>query len=693
MSHTRLSDESTSPPGVIGLDHPASRDPAVVGAKAAALAVARGAGLPALYGFVVSTAATSTWRGADPPDILSQQLKRAWRHLGGAGSRSLIVRSSSPHEDGETSSMAGQFTSVLDVDGWDDLLAAVQEVIDSGHGAPMAVLVQRQLRPAWGGVLFGADPVTGSRDRLVVACVPGGPDQLVSGSISGGQFSLSPRGRLLETTGDVPGAVRARSVRRSLAQLAHDAAELFGGPQDIEWALEHDGRLVLLQSRPITTVGAEAQAATGPVLGPGPLAETFPVALSPLEEDLWIPPLRDGLRIALELLGATSARRLGASPVVVALGGRPAVDLELLGLSPVRRPWYARLDPRPPARQALAAWRVGRLRAALPSLAGDILREIDTDLRSVPRLDTLTSADLLGLMERSAEALRSLHGYEVLAGQLLSADTTAPTAASRALAVLSTARGVGAEVDDESLLAENPVLLSLLPPRIGTPPALPAAPTGPRAAASSTEADPDDPATRREALRLRVRWVQELTARAALALGAELVRRGVLADPADVRDLSLDDLHAALAGQLSAREVRAVVETPLPRAFRQAGDVIVPVAAENTRRGGGGGRGAGGGRGMGRVHDGTGTPSEGAVLVVEHLDPSLAPLLPGLAGLVAETGSVLSHLAILAREYGVPTVVDLAGARERYPAGTWVVVDGATGEVSPVESEEWRGAA
>jgi phosphoenolpyruvate synthase/pyruvate phosphate dikinase len=172
MSHARLSDESTSPPGVLGLDHPASRDPSVVGAKAAALSVARNAGMPALYGFVVSTTATATWQNARPPDLLTQQLRRAWRHLGGAGSRPLIVRSSSPDEDGQTSSMAGRFTSVLDVTSWDALLAAAHEVIDSGHGAPIAVLVQRQLQPAWGGVLFGADPVTGSRDRLVVACVP-----------------------------------------------------------------------------------------------------------------------------------------------------------------------------------------------------------------------------------------------------------------------------------------------------------------------------------------------------------------------------------------------------------------------------------------------------------------------------------------------------------------------------------------
>lgn len=79
------------------------------------------------------------------------------------------------------------------------------------------------------------------------------------------------------------------------------------------------------------------------------------------------------------------------------------------------------------------------------------------------------------------------------------------------------------------------------------------------------------------------------------------------------------------------------------------------------------------------------------MLVVRTLDPGLAPLLPLLAGLVAETGSLLSHLAILARELGVPTVVGVADAIARFPAGTVVVVDGATGEVSRLDDE--RGAA
>jgi pyruvate,water dikinase len=80
------------------------------------------------------------------------------------------------------------------------------------------------------------------------------------------------------------------------------------------------------------------------------------------------------------------------------------------------------------------------------------------------------------------------------------------------------------------------------------------------------------------------------------------------------------------------------------------------------------------------------------VLVVRTLEPELASLLPGLAGLVAETGSTLSHLAILAREYGVPTVVAVPDALERYPAGAVVLVDGGTGEVKAVESSEPAGA-
>ena len=704
----------TVPPPVLGLNNPTGRDPAVAGAKAAALAVARRAGLPVLDGFVipvgVATEVAAAARGAPLPDTIAGPLRAAWAELVPPGDP-VVVRSSSPHEDGSTSSMAGQFHSLLDVGGWAELLAAVDEVVASAGGAPMAVLVQPFVRPVFGGVLFGADPVTGRSDRLVVSAVPGGPHRLVSGEVDGTQLTMSPRGRLLDHDGTVDGRRFGRSTRRRLAGLARDAARVFGGPQDIEWAVL-DGRLLLLQSRPITTLGPEVQPG-GPIFGPGPVAETFPAPLSPLEDDLWIPPLRTGLRRALALTGMVSRRQLRDSPVVVTVHGHVAADLDLLGLAPRRRSLWRRLDPRGPARRLGAAWRVGRLRAALPGLATDLLATVDAHLAEVPALDTLTPPDLVRLLNRAGDELISLHGYEVLAGQLLDAGDDSPTGASAALRTLAEVRAADPDAPDDELLARHPVLLALLPPAIEPERALPPAPAllG-RPAGGGVRIGDDgrvDPGVVREALRLRIRWIHELAARAALAIGEELSRRGVLADPSEVRYLRMADVRDAVVGR-TPRVVRPVNgAAPLPAAFRLAGDegdeVVVPVAQSSD----GAGHGAGGGRGSGPVHNGppvtdtagvaagaggaTGSElPDGAVLVVPTLDPSLAPLLPRLGGLVAETGSVLSHLAILAREYGVPTVVGLAGATERFADGTWVVVDGTTGQVDPLGDEEWRAA-
>ncbi|MCM3922111.1 PEP-utilizing enzyme, partial [Frankia sp. AiPs1] len=89
------------------------------------------------------------------------------------------------------------------------------------------------------------------------------------------------------------------------------------------------------------------------------------------------------------------------------------------------------------------------------------------------------------------------------------------------------------------------------------------------------------------------------------------------------------------------------------------------------------------GRARGTVtHD----PSDaaGRILVVDTLDPALASALPELAGLVSTTGSPLSHLAILAREYGVPAVIGVADATTTFADGDEVIVDGSVGEVERV---------
>lgn len=672
---------------VVDLHDRRALDPALVGAKAASLARAALHGLPVLPGFVLTTRATAKGDGPPCRAVVDQEVEVAWRRLSDAGQRRLVVRSSSTLEDGHATSMAGVFTSVLDVAGWPAFLLAVEEVLNSRKAvpgletAPMAVLVQPQLDPRTGGVLFGADPVTGRSDRLVVAAVEGGPDALVSGTVDGAHYVLSHRGRRLRSEHPID-ALTARDLR-CLARLAAQVAVVFGGPQDVEWAIGEDGTLHLLQSRPITAVGREA-VATGPVFGPGPVAETFPEALSALEEDLWVRPLRTGLTEALALVGAATPRQLAASPVVVTVGGRVAVDLALFGEAPVRRKVLARLDPRPPARRLRASWKVGRLRAALPALARDLVAEADSQLLGVAPLADHSDRQLAELLNRSHQVLVSLHGHEVMVGLLVAPGAPGTTGATLALRVLADARADG--IPEDEIPVRHPVVLALVAPSVGPATTLPtSAPLASWTPPGGAPA-PDEAVVLREALRLRVRWVQELTARVAWELGERLASRGNLPDASLVRCLTLAQISAAVGGvtpdRLAGVECRnAALVAPLPAAFRLTpeGEVVeVRVATKNKI----GGRAAGGGRGSGRVHGGAGMPGAGAVLVVRTLDPALATVLPHLGGLVAETGSVLSHLAVLAREFGVPVVVGVPDALRRFPPGSEVLVDGTTGEVT-----------
>ncbi|HEX6312385.1 MAG TPA: PEP/pyruvate-binding domain-containing protein, partial [Acidimicrobiia bacterium] len=491
---------------VLELADERATDPARTGGKAAALARAMAAGLPVLPGFAVTTTASTVARfPGELPSSLEAELRAAWCDLTASGSRSIVVRSSSVAEDGASSSMAGMFESQLDVRGWDGFLDAVAAVLASAKAVPgvesaaMAVLVQPMLTPRFGGVLFGADPVTGRTDRAVLAAVEGGPDRLVGGEVDGARYVLSKRGRAVSSERPVAGI--GRSERRALVDLGARAAEVFGGPQDVEWAIGDDGTLHLLQSRPITA-SARATPARGPVFGPGPVAETFPGALAALEEDLWVAPLRDATASALGLTGTASRGRIARSPVVATVGGRVAVDLELFGTAPRRRSFLRRLDPIPPARRLVAAWRVGRLRAALPGLAADVVAGADERLLEVPDLADLDDTQLDSVLHGTGPVLRALHGHEMLAGLLVDGDDTATTGASVALWALSHGRAAGRS--DADIATRDPVVLALAPPRVGAEPVLPPVPPVHRPA--PTIPDPAAVSTWREALRLRARW-------------------------------------------------------------------------------------------------------------------------------------------------------------------------------------------
>ncbi len=405
----------TAPAAAAGVRHPLVldlRDDAAVdhertGGKAAALARAARGGLTTLPGLVLTTGFS---RAVDDGAAVAGHpaVREVFEHLGGDTS-ALIARSSSVLEDTAHSSMAGQFATVGGIQGLAALETAVRAVLDSrvaaaATGMPMAVLVQPMVEPAFGGVLFGIDPVTGRSDRRVVTAVAGSPEPLVSGAVAGARYALDLRGHVVEVEhGDGP-ELRPRHLRR-LASLADQVEAVFGAPQDVEWAIQRDGELLLLQSRPVTT---EVRGVPhGPVYGPGPVAETFPEPLTELEHDLWIPPLREALAAAVQLAGTASSAEVDASDIVVTVRGHVGIDLRLAGELVERRTLWARCNPLPSLRRLRGAWRVGRLRSALPRLAEHLLHRTDTDLRAVPPLAELTDRQLLALLHRSRDVLRA----------------------------------------------------------------------------------------------------------------------------------------------------------------------------------------------------------------------------------------------------------------------------------------------
>jgi len=680
---TAVSPTQADPPFLVDLADDAAIEPALVGGKAAALARGAGAGLATLPGVVLTT---NFCNAVDAGAQVAQHsaVREAYDRAGG-DERALVARSSSVVEDTATSSMAGQFESVIGITGWDAFVAAVSAVLDSRERAgatdhPIAVLVQPLIEPMFGGVMFGCDPVSGRSDRRIVTAVRGGPEPLVSGEVNGSRYVLdASNAKALEFEAN-DGPRLGKADLRRLVALSAEANSVYGAPQDIEWAIADAEQMWLLQSRPVTT---EIRGVPrGPIFGPGPVAETFPAPLTELERDLWVPPLREAVGEAVVLAGAATQADVDASDVVVCVDGHVAIDLRLAGEIRPKHTVVHKMNPIPAARRLRQAWRVGRLRAALPRLAENLLDRTDADLEAVPPLRDLTSRQLTALLHRSRVILRALHAHEILVGMLTDTGGNRMTGASVALRVLAEARQDG--LRDEEILARSPTVLALTAPRVAPAPELPEEATPVFIPTPECQRCSDNGIIR-EALRLRVRWVQELSGRAAWELGGRLTAAGDLPEPELIRHMTLEHVEAVATNR--AVVVPSLVAShdhdfgaPLPAWF-QLSDLGKPIRTQCANEVGGG-TGAGGGSGFGPVTYDHEDPPAGSVLVTTTLTPGLGPLLPRLKGIVSETGSVLAHLAILAREARVPTVVGYTGATTDLPEGTVVLVDGDTGQVT-----------
>jgi pyruvate,water dikinase len=223
------------------------------------------------------------------PDNLVAAITGALARLGEQAP--CAVRSSATAEDLPTASFAGQQDSYLNVTGpaailrqvsrcWASLFTerAVTYRLRNGFDhrmVQMAVVVQQMVFPQAAGILFTADPVTGSRKVASVEAGFGLGEALVSGLVNPDVYKVRDGAVVSKTIGtkqlaihaspaggtreeaieperqEQPALTDAQVVR--LAELGRRIEAHFGRPQDIEWCLADDAFQVV-QSRPITTL-------------------------------------------------------------------------------------------------------------------------------------------------------------------------------------------------------------------------------------------------------------------------------------------------------------------------------------------------------------------------------------------------------------------------------------------------------
>ena len=272
-----------------------------VGGKASVLAQLTQLGYPVPDGFVIGAEAF------DESGMIEILWTAVFDHLNklrmGNGNLAFAVRSSALSEDSTQASFAGSYETVLNVSTDEEIRQAIQTVYDSqfsqrvaayrkaitqesSNGNPksqIGIIVQKMVPAELAGVLFTADPLTGSHQSLVGNFVHGLGEQLVSGETDGEEF------RLKRPSGKYHGPPAMKRYAKKLFKLADKLSEQLDNPQDIEWAVAN-GQLFLLQSRPITTMqgynpnsGVFNDSLRGDFLWTNSnLGEAFPDVMTPL---------------------------------------------------------------------------------------------------------------------------------------------------------------------------------------------------------------------------------------------------------------------------------------------------------------------------------------------------------------------------------------------------------------------------
>ncbi len=249
-------------------------DPNVVGHKFSSLARATRSGFDVPSAVAIRVEASDSYRrNKDHPEGLQSEIRDAAKEIG--LSKGVSVRSSSTQEDLEGKSFAGQYETYLYVRDENDLKIKIQKCWESAasqlvfdylddqpnrNEAPlMSVMIQEMVHAKAAGVAFSRNPMYPLRNEVVVEAVHGLGEKLVSGHVTPYRVFVR-RDRIVEdgTTSEMnksDGMILEDIKWREIAELAREAEAHAGGkPRDIEWAIDGNDKLWLLQSRPITTI-------------------------------------------------------------------------------------------------------------------------------------------------------------------------------------------------------------------------------------------------------------------------------------------------------------------------------------------------------------------------------------------------------------------------------------------------------
>lgn len=228
-----------------------------------------------------------------PPEDLHEAIMNACRELEGTvgGKIGLAVRSSALGEDTARTSFAGQYRTELNVSS-EEIIEAYKEVIASKYSLPaITYRLNRGFRDAdismgvgclvmidaeAGGVIYSRNPVDLSDNSIFINCVWGLPESVVDGSVACDLFVVTREKPIRVIQKEIK-VKEKKSIRRSqdgvsridlpqdigelpsidetqaciLAELAIKMEEYYTLPQDIEWAIDPDGAIYILQCRPL----------------------------------------------------------------------------------------------------------------------------------------------------------------------------------------------------------------------------------------------------------------------------------------------------------------------------------------------------------------------------------------------------------------------------------------------------------